>query len=288
MDYFLSIENSQYYHWQAELLIESFKANACEDKLFMYVFSNNIPTSYNKNFFDNITYHKRKEYLSNIGEQKGCVELNKIYSIVNSLATQRINQPFFVLEPDTVLRKEIFNREEDGFYSSFIFYVDPLFTIEEAEKNVGPFCEWLELDRDTFESGWLPIAESYMFNKIPIELFFSMMQDAEKMAVYQILEKGKVWGRTCDLAVAINIIKNISSILCRGDYQLSSPIDSGSDSYFVSYKDGYLPNFHKSMFKYGPPINLSFGDPISCLSELNFSPNSSYVAKIARSSIEKR
>lgn len=288
MDYFLSITDSQYHHWQSELLIESFKSNNCENKLYIYVSSAEKAFSYNKNFIGNLLSHKRKKYFLNLGLQKGCSELNKIYSLRNALATKAIEQPVCVLEPDLVMKRQIDFRESDGIYSSFVFSIDPFSTIENAEKNVGPFTEWLGLERSFIESNWLPVGDSYIINKFPLEFFFKVVEDAEKLAVYQMLNGNKVWNRTCDLALTLNVISNVSKIYCRGDYQIIGPIDSDANASFVTYKNGYLPNFHKSMFKFEPPADLSLGDPIKVLSDLSFSPNSIYVSKIARKTIEQR
>ena len=46
MNYFVNSENHPYYHWQLELLIESFKYNKCEESLLITV-AENDNTKYN-------------------------------------------------------------------------------------------------------------------------------------------------------------------------------------------------------------------------------------------------
>jgi hypothetical protein len=290
MDYFLSVPDSPYYHWQLDLLIESFKNKDCEEKLSICIYRDqeSAQVSYNENFLSNINSHGKKFYTNNVGEKRGCYELNKLYNILNFLSIEKISQPFMVIEPYSVIRREYELPKADDVTPSFTFAVDPFFTLEEVEKNVGPFYSWIGIERSVLESAWIPVGEFYIFNKVPINFFLDTVRLAEKLALQQMLATDKVWKRTADLALAINALINSSSILCRGDCNVISPINSEFESFFVSYKDGYLPNFHRAMFSYQPPFALSFGDPIEVLSEINYSPNSSYVSNIARRAFERR
>lgn len=289
MDYFLSVPDSPYYHWQLDLLIESFKNNGCEEKLSVCICRDQGPqASYNEKFLNNINSHERKIYTNNLGEKRGCNELNKLYNLLNFLNAEKIKQPLLVLEPYSVLRREYQLLRADESRPSFTFSVDPLFTFEEVEKNVGPFYTWLGIDKNVLESSWIPIGELYVFNKVPMSFFNTTVRIAEKLALHQLLENDTVWKRTSDLAVAINALINSSSIFCKGDCNIISPMDSEFDSFLISYKDGYPPNFHKSMFSFKPPLGLSFGDPIEVLSGMNYSPNSSYISSIARRSFARR
>jgi hypothetical protein len=103
-----------------------------------------------------------------------------------------------------------------------------------------------------------------------------------------MLKRKEVWEKTPELAVVLAVSDYIPKVFCKGLYEFSSPMNSGQDSYLISLKEGVPPTFHESMFRYEPPSLMSFGDPISVLSEINFSPNSKYVSKLARSSLAKR
>jgi len=285
MDYFLNIRNSKYHHWQADLLLESLIFNKCQEKLLLSISGVDINTD--AEFIKNVYRHKRKEAHEDLGLTKGYSDLNKLYNFANAVIFERVTQPVCVLEPHTVLRKEPTVPELNGLYPSFIFSVDPSFTVEQAEHSVGDFFSWSGLGRKEVEDMWIPLGGIYIFNKMPPQVFLQAVDLAESLFVRQTVNNKKVWSRTCDLALVLTIIKNQPHILCRGDYGISGPIDSGTDSFFVSYEHGYLPNFHKSMFTFEPPINLSFGNPIETMSKLEFSPNSSYVAKLARRLLEK-
>ena len=57
MEYFVSAGNKAYYHWQLELLIQSFKEYGIEDKLVVAISSSEDPLY--KNFCNNLKNHKR-------------------------------------------------------------------------------------------------------------------------------------------------------------------------------------------------------------------------------------
>jgi hypothetical protein len=287
MDYFLNIDNTPYYQWQTELLIESFKEKKCSNDLFLAL-TNSTNTSFlNNNFTKNIFSHNRTYSFDDIGSKKGFPELNKFICLANCITKKLIKQPFFVLEPDVVLHNNIdmlFSKN----YCEFIFAIDPFFTLESAEENVGPFWEWFNLEKDNLESNWVPLGECYAFNNIPDGFFYKVIKDAEKMALHQLLNQKNIWSRTVELSLAMNLSNNITNISCRGDYKIVAPVMFSSESYFISYKDGILPSFHKSMFKYNPPNYVSFGDPIKILSENTFSPNAKYISNLAKKSISSR
>lgn len=285
MEYFLQIENSQYYHWQTELLIESFKRLNREDDLFISISAS--AQNVNSKFLDNIKSHKNKEYIIDYGEEKGYKNINKIINLANSLINEKVKQPLCVIEPDAILKNQPLVPEINSLYPSFIFSVDPSFTIDKAKEKIGDFFKYLELKEEDFESNWIPLGGFYIINNFFPQIFYNSILDAETLVVHQMLDNKEVWDETYKLAFVLNIIKNIPYLMCRGDYQISSSIDSDVDSFFISYKHGYLPVFHKSMFTFKPPMDLSFGDPIKSLSQLTFSPNSQYVAKVARSIVER-
>lgn len=285
MDYFLSVPNSTYFYWQLELLIQSFKDLNKEENLSIFIYSRpEDSTQYLNNMFSkNLIAHKKKIYTSNPGLVKGCPELNKLYNLLTAVNSGYIKQPFVLLEPCTVFRKDYFFPEPDA--STFAFTVDPFFTVEEVEKNVGPFYEWFNLEKSVFESSWIPIGEVYAFNNLTSNFFSSCMIIAEKLALHQMLDNKKVWERTADLAIAICVLVKSSQVSCRGDCSIVGPINSDFDSFLVGYKDGYPPAFLRSMYPFNP---LSFGDPIEELSKINYTNNSSYISNIARRIIARR
>jgi len=288
MDYFLSAQNSTFNFWQIDLMIESFNQLNKESSLAVCTYSDSEANaqSFDKRFFANLSSHQRKVFINNTGLARGCTDLNKLYNILGSLTTGFIKQPFTALEPYIVFRKDYFMPEPE--VPSFVFYMDPLFTLEEVEKNVGPFYDWLKIERESFESGWIPIGEIYSFNKLPLTFFSSAVVIAEKLALHQMLEKNKVWHRTVDLAIAINALVTSSGIQFRGDCAMVSPINTDFDSPLISYKDGFPPQFFRSMYSFIPPTEISFGDPIEELSKIDYTMNSRYTSNLARSILERR
>ena len=285
MDYFVNVENTPYYQWQLELLIESFKKNEIEDKLFIAI-STDERVKINKDFYTNISSHKRIIFVKNVGEEKGFSSLNLPYSLHVAIEKDLISQPFTVIEPDMVLNHEIKMEATDT--ADFLFDVDPFFTLENAEKNVGNFCEWFGKDREKIKKDWFPIGICYALNNFPKHFFYKVTKDAEKLALHQLLQGNKIWSNTVKLSLALNLADNLSKINARGTYDLVSQATSPSQFPFISYKQGMLPQFHKSMFSYPPPSYFSFGDPIETLSNIYYTPNIKFVSELASKSLENR
>lgn len=280
MEYFVSAESHPSSSWQLELLIQSFKENKCEDKLSIVVSELDVPQNAGKNLAE----HKRLFGYKNIGDIRGYKPLSQIYNLLWALLAEQVRQPFVYLQPDMVLRSQIDIRFSD--YPEFVFYPDPFFTFEKAQEEVGPFHKWLKID--TYHLQWVPVGQLFISNQIPLEIFNLVAMRTELFVVHQLLNNKPVSEQTLQVALATVLSDYVNKILCRGDYSLLSPIMAGSNSPFISYEHGILPDFHKSMFSYLPPAYVSLGDPIKILSETYPTPNAHYVSKLAEKNLHSR
>ena len=282
MNYFVNSENHPYYHWQLELLIESFKYNKCEESLLITV-AENDNTKYNCNNFVN---HKRLVGYQNIGKMRGYLPLNELYGLMWATASDQIQQPFALIQPDVVLRSPL----DISFasYSELIFYPDPFFTLDLAAKEVGPFWEWTKKNKSDYESKWISLSSILVFSKIPIEIFQMVVKQAELFIVQQLINGQEIWKHTCRLALATIISEFADQISCRGDYSLVEEAMGGGNSYFISYEKGILPDFHKSMFSYLSPNYVSMGDPLKILAEKSICPNAHYLSNLAKRTLANR
>lgn len=279
MDYVVSAENITYYHWQLELLIESFKINQCENDLTVLL-AENVDEPIHKPYFKNVFDHKKTFSHVNIGKNKGYSKLNELYGVLWSLNSNQLKSPFVMMPADMVLREPL-NLNLSENYAEFIFYPNPFLTIELAEKEVGQFWEWTKKPKSTYEKNWIPVSSLFISSQIPTQFFEFVIKRIELFAVQQLLAGKQIWDKTNHLALASVLSEYADKIVCRGDYSMVSSMMESTNSPFISYTDGLLPDFHKSMFNY--PV--SFGNPIKILSETFPTQNSYYLSVLAQKSL---
>jgi len=247
MDYFVSAENTAYYHWQLELLIESFKRNNCEDNLFIAL--TNDKQFVKKRYLNNIYKHKNKIFHENVGP------LNQINSLCWAIRNKKIKQPFAIIPPHVVLR----NPTNLNFspYPEIITSPHPEFT-EQTAKDHG------------LTQKYIPFGNISIFSNIP-ELIF------EKIAFS--IKKQNIWAHMDKLALTEIFSEFILKIRIRIE-TLSETMLEGGNSYFIDYEYGMPPVFNKSMFAYEPPGYISYGDPFETLGRNFPTPNSLYISEL--------
>lgn len=273
MEYFVTSEDHPYYSWQLEILIESFKQVGCQDELLIVLSQFNAPPSSGPN----LVLHKRLTGFENIGRRRGFEPLNQIYNLLWCLQAGLIKQPLVYLQPDMVLRSPV-TVDFSNQYPEFVFQPDPFFTLEKVEKEIGPVSKWLNKD---YNLQWIPVSNFFVVNRIPIEFFELIVKRAELLATRQLMEGKQISKYTMLTAIATTFADHIENIFCRGDYSFVSPILDGTTTPIISYEQGILPEFHKSMFPYSAPAFVSFGNPLEILANLYPTPNAYYVSMLA-------
>jgi hypothetical protein len=287
MEYFVSIENTPYYHWQLELLIESFKTNDCQNDLVISVADSNSPNL--PHFCINSSKHPRKNVHNNVGEIRGYAPFNEFYSLLWCLANKKITQPFAILKPQIILREKPQITFVNDQFSEFIFYPELFFTFDEAVENVGPFWEWIINPKEYYESKWVPVGSIMMFNNFPIEFFQKTITLLEILATQQIISGRKVWEHTDKLAWAINVADSMGyTTNVTQNFQLAENMMGFSKTPFIDCQHGLPPHFNKSQFKYLPPNYVSFGDPFEILSQQYSSPNAHFISQLAQKNLDNR
>lgn len=285
MDYFVSAENLPFYHWQLELLIESFKKQNCQEKLFISLAACEDPVT--SSFWKNLINHPRIYNHENIGQVRGYRALNQIYSLIWALESEKIQQPFVFLQPDTVLRHDI-NLAFVETVPEIYFAPDMFFTIDEVEENLGSFWEWCEKTKTQLENNWAPIGSVMIFKRIPIEIFQRVLLICEFLALKQLEENKLIWKHTDRVAWSIVLNEYSSQIYIRGDYGLISTMLGNDDSPIIDYQHGLPPVFNKQMFPFAPPSYTSLGDPFNVLAENAPTSNAYYISELAKSNLEFR
>lgn len=278
MEYLVSAESHPYYHWQIELLVQSFRKTHQEKNLLVVLTESNAPQSVR--FNNLIESLPRIQGFQNLGKIRGHEPLNNLYCLQWAVQAGLIQQPFtWLIQPDVVLRHPLDPTFKD--YSECFFYPDVFFSFNEAAK-IGPFWEWLGKEKSDYQSRWMPIGNIMIFSKLPVDIFPLFSHRAELLATHQLIEDKPISNKTIYLAVATVLSEYSDHIFCKGDYTLASGMLEGTESYFISYEQGMLPNFHKSMFSYAAPNYVAFGNPLQILSENFPSPNAFHVSCLAK------
>src|SRR5262252_9234448 len=174
MDYIVSAEDTPYYHWQLELLIESFKKHGLQDRLLIAVAASKTPAE--PNFTKNLSKHTRFLAHDNMGRKRGYPHLNKPYAVATAVNKKEIKQPFTVIEPDMVMYWPMEVEPE-----AMAFQLKPSFNLDFVEQHAPKIREYIEMGtgRDDL---WFPIGSVYTFNGMPDEFFGRVVSWAEMLA----------------------------------------------------------------------------------------------------------
>lgn len=286
MEYFVSAENTPYYHWQLELLIESAKENKCENNLLVALAQADAVVY--PEFFRNLSQHRKIFGHENIGKSRGYEGLNSLYSLLWSVRYNKISQPFLAMPAHSVIFNTSLNSLPKKNYPEIIFSPSPFFTIEFAEETIGPFWEWIKKSKEDYEKNWVPAGSFFIFQNIPVEVFERTVAIAERIAVEQIAQGKNVSEYTCQLAWAISLCDFMPQISLKGDYSITGNMLGSGDCPIIDYEHGLPPVFNKRMFQYQPPTYVSFGDPFEILSQHSPTQNSHFISRLAKSNMLSR
>lgn len=273
MQYFLSVENSSYFYWQLEILIESFLMQGLEDKLVIGFAENENQKI--KGFSSNIVKYCKKFICPNDGRKSGYLPLNRISSIRYAMAYKILNFPFVMIHSDMILKNPIKISEEDEKYG---LIVNNFESPSEEEINLVK----KEVDsRVKEDKNKIPfLAAPVVFNK-SIEYcgdkFFSKVQFYENLL---IKEKGVDF--PCERAAwEIAIAEGHKHFGIKGNF-MSAPMMYEVDNVnFIHYKSGIPPVFHKKYFKYDEG-NFSTS-PYDIIMEHNPTKNTNHVHNVIKS-----
>lgn len=271
MQYFVSIENTPYYHWQLELLIQSFKKLNCEDKLIVAIADKK--SAIYPEFLFNLSKHKKVFRHPQLAKN-GYKELNPLYAMSLAIRGKILEQPFVFLKPHVILRREPAHE--------LIKY--PQIILGKSEINAELIKENCEQEFKNF----IPLSPVAIFNNIPFTVFQETITLAEDLTKNN--SKKELYKKIPDIAFSINLSKysNQGKIASIKDENLISDMLENDDSNFIEYEHGMPPVFNKSLFKFSPPLYFSAGDPIKILSDNFPSKNSYYIALLAKELMEKR
>jgi len=272
MNYFVSIENTNYFRWQIELLIESFKMLDLQDNLIIAVAANDEPAlkDYSRNFIS----HQSKFVHNNIGAERNCLNLNKIYAITSAIQNNLLKMPFMLIHPDMMIMKPYYHNHEENL----IFDQNNMFETENviAIKNKL----FSQLAEGQQPPAWVSLGNCMSFNNIEKEFFLDVAQNMEYLHKTHPESKGKIE----NAAWMIALYKHHSKIKLRRDF-LESPLFSNDiNSCFLHYKHGLPPKFNKRFFPMKPPRYESYGgSPYEVLLNNNPTKLTAFAQKVVNS-----
>lgn len=117
MQYLVSVENSNYFYWQIELLIESFLMHGLQDNLVIAMADNDDPkiSSYSKN----LVKYCKKIIHPNFGKEKEYLPANRFYSLYKLFELGEIQTPFCIIHADMIMKNPI-DKYNDKNYNFII------------------------------------------------------------------------------------------------------------------------------------------------------------------------
>lgn len=280
MQYFVSIENTTYFLWQIELLIESFKRHNLEDKLVIAIAENNNPVS--GEYQTNLMNHKNK-FLHFNHEVKF---KNKFLGLWAALEKKMLTYPFAIIHPDMVLYKPI---KDDSITSDVTFSIEQEteFIQNNFIKNyINEIKEITHMEEDLPS---IPLGGVLVFNKEIEYLCKRLFFNADKLLELEQpqdtsfkLEKS-VWILTL-IEAALKLFGNSKNIkLGTGAFE-QTLMHHDVHNNFIHYKHGLPPDWSKYQFLFGQYAFMWNGaGPYDSLLKVNGTSSTNYVCELIES-----
>lgn len=235
MQYFTSINNIPYYHWQTEILIESFRMLGMEDQLCIGIAN---PKSHAlKEYTTNLRSHKNKFFFDGYTGHPG---LGRIYATALAMKHGAIRVPFVLIDADMIIRKPIQNTEED-----IVFHTSQ--EDQKLKEVLEPRIERLlqECGIKRNRVGWMPVGHTVVFNRIDELLFLRALMWGERLVQEE--------GDNMDVERAAWIMAFHDFLLKHtygNEFFELSLLHNGVDAPFIHYDRGLPPDFVKRNFTF--------------------------------------
>jgi len=283
MEYFVSAGNKAYYHWQLELLIQSFKKYGIEDKLVIAISSSE--DALYKDFCSNLKTHKRIfEYdcAGSFGPERGLIGLHEV------LKTGELSQPFTFLRSDTILMHPIGGTSIEEDADNF-----------EIQFSRNPSMNFKHFKEHGVAGGWIELGNVLCLNNIELSFFerlyhrmVDITSNKEKYFKdpYLPYKNKKVWEAFAEkICWIITIVENAKNLRLKGITDLEISLrDNYTNSLFIDYSDGLPPFFIKNTYKYEDNYYFTdFETPFEALSDIFDTTTTSYVSNIVRNYLKE-
>lgn len=252
MNYFVFIENTNYYLWQLDILIESLKHHNINANLVVALKDNNeqkLPIfGRNIRFCNKFLKHN-----------------DKFSALFFALENKILCQLFTLLEPDSILVTQPLLKPEN-----IVFSIDktlyPLDDIQDYINNILTIKKLNSLDFYTY------IGDTITFNDLPLPFF-------KRIVEWQNILKNDKHALILTLLEYYGHI----SILGTRTYETQLFTNDLVDFSFVRYNKGFYPFFAKDMFKYQPPDFFALGNVFYALTQCNLTTTTNLIQPVVQS-----
>jgi len=289
MQYFVSSENTSYFYWQLELLIESFKILGMEDKLVIAMAENDCQKI--GGFSANLVRHGNKFVHPNEGRERGYLPLNRISSLRYALAYGFLKFPFALIHADMVMRRPLEEPRGEFPIVTLNNLEDYPAAEEEAIKgeiraNLNTLAEANEIPVDSLPTVPFfsaPVVFNEPFKHIS-EVFFSRVQTN---MVDMVGRRGADF--PCEKAAwELTLAESFQYCSVSGKFMSASILFDSEDVNFLHYKTGIPPVFHKKFYRYEDGNSFSGQGPYETLMENNPTVSTDYVQRVIKSYVNSR
>jgi hypothetical protein len=262
MKYFVSIENTAYFRWQAELLIQSYKRHSLENDLVVAVADSKYTGS---GYTDNLNALPGVFSHPNYGLEHGHPAMNKLYGLTVAVEKGLLGDTYTVLHPDMVLYKPVVS--DPNLHVGITHHQDD-----------RPMDDTLRLLAHQWPQRLFWLGSAMTFTRVPPQVLMmtlgAMHTLNDTYPEWKMLERA-AWGIGTDH-------KNFR--LHPAELEMSL-LHFNPDAPIIHYRHGMPPLFHKR--QYGDIILNEIEDPMDAFNT-HASPASEYVASLAEECQRKR
>lgn len=284
MQYLVSVENSSYFYWQLELLIESFIAQGIEKDLVIGLAENDSQKI--RGFSHNLVKYGNKFIHTNEGRERGYLPLNRIVSIRYALAKGLVKFPFTLIHADMLLRSPVVLGESDNGFGVILNNYGELDEDEKSVKEeIEPGLKNLAEERGVNEEDIpaIPFFSAPVVFNSPLEYisdtFFSKVQ-VHMLDIFS--RKGASF--PCERAAwELTLAESFQHCSIKGKFMAAPLMFEDENINFIHYKNGIPPVFHKKFYRYDGGVYYTNQGPYDTILEHNPTVNTNYMHQLIRS-----
>ena len=275
--HFLTIaEDTPYYQWQIELLIESFKMKNLEDKLFIYLIKTENSVDGIKN---NINNHPNLFYY-NSDRIKTCSLNFDFHQCILNYRDKFPLENFMIFDTDNLLK----NIDESDFnLQNLVYQID--------QKENDELSLILKLSRSKYNYSFYPMTSIVYFSALYSYDFFKsaflILEDLIKISFFCNIDNEKHEPDLDLYKYSYLILSLMYNIKVNPSYKLLNYAYEGTDMdvNFISYKHDVKPYFYKKNYfqKDFKNLSLSYTDPFENMLDLPDFVGCSFIKSIVLS-----
>jgi hypothetical protein len=285
MQYFVSAENSSYFYWQLELLIESFLMQGLEKNLIIGLAENESQKI--RGFSSNLVKYGNKFMHPNEGSERGYPPVNRALALRHAIAHKALKFPFVLIHADMILRNPVSIGEGEDNYGVIINNYEDFSAGEEnsIKEEISPAIKRLCEERSIAEDE-LPVIPFFsapvVFNS-PFEYISETFFSKLHMNMLDILSK-RDSSFPCEKAAwELTLAESSQHCSMKGKFLAAPLMFDDENINFIHYKNGIPPVFHKKFYKYEEGVYFTGQGPYDTIMEHNPTINTNYLHQVIRS-----